>query len=264
MAALALWLGQWMRRETSPDELFSALAELAPDTSPQVLTESGPQPLTHLLAALTAARADAAWVVLPRPGGPGPLPVEDGHAVQPLILVSAARRACLVIAQERGAWSLRGADRRDLGVGPATAFVDPVLRLESGALAPRAARRRLLEMLSDGTERLRALALDRPTDRVPGTRWSAALSVLPDGIDADAAEVLQRAALILDALDMALSEDGSAVTAREATLRRRELLSLSDDLQDLVVSVVNGHAAAAPASMAGQAAGARPARARRR
>ena len=62
----------------------------------------------------------------------------------------------------------------------------------------------------------------------------------PSGLDAATRDLLGRIATVRDALDLALADDGAAVTSGEARARGDVLASLAGQLEDLLCSLVAG------------------------
>jgi hypothetical protein len=122
----------------------------------------------------------------------------------------------------------------------------PLAALLAGGLSPRAGARRFTELLDSAARELSRLGLDRPPSRPAVSRWASALVHLPTATDPALAALLHRVATVLDALELALADDGAAVTAGEARARSAGLLGLHGDLVDLVTSVAVGASIAAP------------------
>ena len=234
MTAAALWIGARLSGHAAPDDLLAALAALDPDAAAAVRVDgAAPQPLAGLLGALVGQVS--AWLVLPRPGSTLGWPREVLDAPCPAVLVtgppaapgarSAARPAALV-RHDRGGWVTQQVRAPD------------VLALEAAALPPRAAARRLTAVLDEAAERLARLGLDRPATAAAPTRWRAALRPLPPGTTAELAALVIRVGDLRDLLDLALAEDGAAVTAAEADARTRAVRSVADQLDDLLVALL--------------------------
>jgi hypothetical protein len=232
-ATVALWLDAWARGAASADDLLEALAGAAPDT-PQVLAAGqGAEPLAALLRQARGAGVTAAWPVLPRAGRVAGWPRDvPGHPV-PAVLLGRGGPAPAALALLRAAppgWLLS-----------ATAVpVDPLL---AEALTARAATRRFTELVDGAARELARLGLERRSPHSPVRRWAEALADLPAALDPALAALLQRTGMVLDALELALADDGAAVTAAEARARTTSLHRLHADLVDLVAAASVGAAA---------------------
>lgn len=217
MLAAALWLGSWLRGASAPDDLLDALTTLAPGSAP-----------AGLLTGVRAAGPQRTWLLLPRPGRslgwPAPLPGPP----QPAVLLTDPGGSGFVVRAHPGLWSVSAGMPVDV---PA---------LESMALTARQARRTFEAALAEAAVRLGRLGLERAPTAPPSRGWQSALQTAPPGIDPAAAELLHRTAGVLDALALALADDGAAVTAGEARARTAEIRRLAGELEDLLVGVVGG------------------------
>lgn len=217
MLTTSVWLGQWLRGSAAADDLVAALERLAPDA-----------PATPLLPLVRATGADRVWPVLPRPGRSLGWPPGVPGAPQPAVLLSAGPAVVGLVRCPPGGWRVDGA-------------AEPGLRvLESEALGVRAAERRFAELVAGAAVGLERLALDRPAAGPATTAWDDALRRLPESLTPGAAALLRRVGSVLDALALALAEDGAAVTAGEAQARRDALRSLAGELADLLCGAVGG------------------------
>ena len=263
----ALWVQEWLGGRAAADDLLDVLTRIAPDT-PAVLHDHGESlPAQALLHRLRTAQVTYAWPVLPRPGrtvgwpalvpDPSPAVLVVGPATSTDLRPLEAR---LLLRVGSGGWLLdhlrpttgsgqgtavQGTD----GHGPA-AEPDPtpdlVTLLTADALGHRAATRRFTGLLDDAATDLGRLGLDRPATNGAPTRWTATLQDLPRTADGSLVTLLQRSAVVLDALDQALRDDGAAVTAGEARARSARVHRLRGELCDLVCAATVGVAVASP------------------
>ncbi len=227
----ALWLGEWLWARQPADDVLGALADLDPDAAPVALGDDGSQePLVGLLARIRPA--DAAWLLLPRPGSTIGWPRCVPGAPEPAVLVSSGDEALALIRLPGEGWrvdAVRGAS---------------VLPLRALALTQRSLSRAFTGLVTEAAGRLAELGLDRPAPRRPGRVWVAAFATLPPTLDPALSALLHRIAGVLDALDLAAADDGAAVTAAEASDRITALTRLRVDLHDLLVAAVAGCAVA--------------------
>ncbi|MGB8021066.1 MAG: hypothetical protein WCF04_07565, partial [Candidatus Nanopelagicales bacterium] len=112
--------------------------------------------------------------------------------------------------------------------------------LAGAAATPRAAGRVFASLLHEYAQRLGSLGLDRPARRSLAGDWTLAMEQVPPGVEPTAAGLLQRIVLVLDAVCVASSDEGAAVTAAEARARSGELRSLAGEMEDLLVALVGG------------------------
>ncbi|MGB7981563.1 MAG: hypothetical protein WCF36_12305, partial [Candidatus Nanopelagicales bacterium] len=70
--------------------------------------------------------------------------------------------------------------------------------------------------------------------------WRTALARLPAGTDPQALALVTRIAALRDALDLALAEDGAAVTAAEARARAARIRAVAGDVEDVLCGLVGG------------------------
>jgi hypothetical protein len=116
----------------------------------------------------------------------------------------------------------------------------PISPLQAGMLTARSGARALVEAATAAAHRLEELGLDRPPTRPAPREWEAALGRLPRGLDPQVEALLVRLAALHDALDLALVEQGAAVTAGEARARAAAILDVLGGVDDVVVGVVGG------------------------
>jgi hypothetical protein len=217
---LAWWGTAWLRGHVVPDLLIDAV--LDQDAIHLVaFPESGPEPLMTGLGRLRAEGADALGAALPAEGDPvgvgGPADfnaaaLEAGEAV---VAVDAASFAVSGLVPERvGAavtWTVMGAERRQL---PDVGEADRALR----TALPEAAD--LLARLD--------VARWRPevADHLMNLRHRARLTA-PPGVPPRCVELAERALQALEIVDVALEDDGGALTVHEAEARRAALRPLA-------------------------------------
>jgi hypothetical protein len=217
MLAAALWLGCWLRDRAAPDDVLEALARVAPDALP------GP-----LLPAVRGTGADSVWLLLPRPGRTVGWPPGAAGAPEPAVLLSAGRTPVGLIRARPGTWQVEAADGA------------PMLQLESESLTPRTAARAVSAAISEAADRLEQLGLDRPARTRAADRWRRAACCPPEQLDPAVTALVQRVALVLDVLDLAVAEEGAAVTSAEARSRSLQLRTLGGHLEDLLTGLVGG------------------------
>ncbi len=123
-------------------------------------------------------------------------------------------------------------------------------------LTARSGARALAEAVTAAAERLEQLGLDRAATRSAPREWEVALGRLPRGLDSQVEALLVRLAALHDALDLALVEEGAAVTAAEARARAAEVRAVLGQVEDVIAGVVGGLNAPPPPA---QEALARPA-----
>jgi hypothetical protein len=226
---VALWLTAWCRGAAGADDLLGVLAHVAPDSPPLVLDGASVDTADALLRRVRAAGILAAWPVLPRPGRTLGWPTDVAGAPEPgVLLADAVGTARLLLRAGSSGWALE----------PTASPAGTLLLAE--AVSPRGAARQFADLLEAATADLARLGLDRaPTGPAP-TRWDRALRALPHALDPGLAAVLHRVALVLDALELALADEGAAVTAGEARARAARLLALHGQLEDLVTAACVG------------------------
>jgi hypothetical protein len=229
MTTTALWLGAWLRGAAGSDDLLEAMALAAPD-APAVGSVNGApaSPLPDLLRAIRQSGADSTWLLLPRPGRLiGWPPGVDGAPV-PAVLLGRGDRAVGLLRHGTNGWRWDPAQ-------PAT-----IIPLQAGMLTARSGARALAEAVTAAAHRLEELGLDRAATRPAPREWEAALGRLPRGLDPQVEALLVRLAALHDALDLALVEEGAAVTAAEARARAAEVRAVLGEVEDVVVGVVGG------------------------
>lgn len=195
-AVLAWWATAWLRGHEVTDRVLDHVPGVG---------------ITEVLAGLRASGASGVGLALPVPGDPvglgGPRPFNDAALTVEEAAVSDAGQGFVPVGQ---GWERHEAHRRQLpDVGE----------------ADRALRRALL----DTADRLAALdvARWRPdlADALSNLRHLPAVEV-PVGVPARCADLARRAALAEGIVDLALVDDGAAVSASEAGLRRDALTDL--------------------------------------
>jgi hypothetical protein len=216
---LAWWGTSWLRGHVVADHLIDAVLD-QDATHLMVFPESEPEPLVTGLGRLRAAGADALGVALPTEGDPvglgGPsafnaAALEAGEAV---VAVDAAAFGVhgLVPARVGAAvtWRVMPAERRQL---PDVGEADRALR----AALPEAA------------DALAALDVARwrpeVADRLMNLRHRPRLTP-PPGVPPRCAELAARGLQALDIVELALEDDGGALTGHEAEARRAALVPL--------------------------------------
>ncbi len=224
--AAALWLQAWLAGQADSDATVTALTRALPDCAP-----------VQLLADLREAGADQVWLLLPRPGATLGWPRCAPVGPEPAVLASRAGASCALIPA--------GAGRQRM----VAVTGEPTLPLAASAMGPRAVERALGQLVIEAARRLEALDLARSPGRPGSTRWARALVPTPPGLPSAAVATLDRATTILDALELAMTDEGAANTAGEAAARSLRLRELRDGVHDLLVALVAGLGAqAAPAT----------------
>ncbi len=229
MTSTGVWLGSWLRGSAGSDDLLEAMALGAPD-SPAVGSVLGapPAPLPDLLRAIRGSGADRTWLLLPRPGRTVGWPAGIEAPPVPAVLLSRADQAVGLLRHGATGW------RWDQVLARTTAPV------EAGMLTPRAGARMLAEVVTAAAERLEHLGLDRAAARPAPRTWEVSLGRLPRGLDPQVEALLVRMAALHDALDLAVVEEGAAVTAAEARARAVEVRTVLGQVEDVIVGVVAG------------------------
>ena len=217
-ARLALWFSAWCAGAASLDETRDAV--VGGDAAHDVLGLPGrdePVPLILALGALRAERATGAGLALPRPGDP------LGLGGPPAFNAEALESGEAVVL-----------DGTDLGLVPFRAGAGVVWRC-----LPASTRRPVPDLAEADTELRRVLpavadelaALDvgrwRPevADELMALRRPTPLDV-PPGTGSRQQRMLGLAARCRTIVELALADDGGAVTAAEADRRRAALLPL--------------------------------------
>ncbi len=230
LTSAALWVGGWLRATAAPDDVLGSLPALAPD-APAVARLDGAPPvgLAELLGHLRAQSATQAWLLLPRPGRTLGWPAKVTGTPVPAILVSAAPGLLGMLRHDRAGWAWDSvADDSALAV------------VRAGMLSARAAARSLAEVVTDAAADLERLGLDRAATRRSAHAWQGPLDVLPRGLDPQVAALVTRIAVLRDSLELALVEDGAAVTAAEARTRAARIRAVTGEVEDVLAGVVGG------------------------
>ena len=107
-------------------------------------------------------------------------------------------------------------------------------------LTARSGARALAAAVNGAADRLERLALDRPATGSPPRAWERTVRRLPPGTDPQVEALLVRLGDLRDVLDLAVAEEGAAVTAGEALARSGELRTVIGQLDDVVTGVVGG------------------------
>ena len=215
---LAWWGTAWLRGHVVADELIDAVLDR--DATHLVLLDAGPEPLMTGLGRLRSEGADALGAAVPAEGDPvglgGPrafnaAALEVGEAVVVLDAASFALRG--LVPERVGAavtWRALPAERRQL---PDVGEADRTLRAA----------------LLEAADTLASLDVARwrpeVADALMNLRHRAGLSA-PAGVPPRCADLAARGLQALEIVELALVDDGGAVTALEADTRRRALLPL--------------------------------------
>ena len=227
----ALWFNAWTAGSVSLDEARDGI--VGSDAAHDVVgipDRAEPVPLILALGALRAERATTAGLALPRPGDPlglGGPPAFNAEALE-------AGEAVVL-------------DGSDLGLVPARAGAGVVWRC-----LPATSRRQVPPVPEADTE-LRA-TLPRVADALADldvARWRPDIAdelmslragdpmPLPAGIEPRVARMVDLATRCLRVVDLALDDDGGALTSREATLRREPLVRLDAAARRALVSAAS-------------------------
>jgi hypothetical protein len=215
---LAWWGTAWLRGHVVADHLIDAVVDQ--DATHLVVLAQAAEPLVSGLGALRSEGVDALGAALPAEGDPvglgGPAAfntaaLEAGEAA--LALDAAGFVVHGLVPQRVGAavtWKSLPADRRQLpDVGE----------------ADQALRRALLEAADD----LAALEVARwrpdVADLLMNLRHRPALAA-PPGVPVRCVELAARGVQALDIVELALADDGGALTAHDAQRRRAALVPL--------------------------------------
>ena len=220
---LAWWGTAWLRGRVGPDDLLDAV--LADDVTHVVLTPdahhgpgaAGPEGLLSALGRLRAAGATAFGAAFPAEGDPaglgGPVPFNDAALDVGEAVVAVSTEAGLVPSRVGPTieWSIMAARRRQLpDVGEAD--------------------RELRGVLLESAERLAALEVARwrpeIADRLMNLRHRPALAPAP-GVPTRCVDLASRALQALEIADLALEDDGAALTVHEIDQRRGALAPLA-------------------------------------
>jgi hypothetical protein len=216
---LAWWGTAWLRGHVVADHLIDAV--LDQDAAHLVaFPDSPPEPLVSGLGRLRAAGADGLGAALPIEGdpvglgGPGAFNAVALEAGEAVVVLDAAGFALHGLVPDRvGAavtWSVMGAERRQLpDVGEADRSLRSALPQAADALAAL------------GVARWRPEVADRLMNLRHRPRVAA-----PPGVPPRCAELAARGLQALEIVDLAMEDDGAAVTALEMEQRRAALLTL--------------------------------------
>lgn len=211
---LAWWGTSWLRGRTTPDDLLDAV--LGEDTTHVVLRPGAAEPLLPALAALRSAGASGFGAAYPREGllaGLGGPAAFNTAALEQGEAVVAIGAGIGLVPRRVGAaveWSVLAAERRQLpDVGEADRELRRALVETAQELADLDVARWRPEIADELTD-LRRIA-------VPAT---------PAGVPHRCAELVGRALLAMRVADLALQDDGGAVTGHEAERRRTAISGL--------------------------------------
>lgn len=229
-AVLALWLDAWLTGHTSADDLLEALAAVA--VRHDVVRDGTSQPLALALGAL---RADAtgAGLALPAPGDPiglaGPRPFTDAAL--------AAEEAVVVLGAGLGLVPTRVGHAVTWDVYEAR-LPRPVPMLPDAGRALRTA----LVTAADGLAALE-VARWRPevADELASLRRPRTATPVP-GLSGAAATLLAQALTCRRIVDLALADDGGAVSAHEIAERRATLEPLAHAARHAMVAACSADA----------------------
>jgi hypothetical protein len=217
---LAWWGTAWLRGHVAADHLIDAVVD---QDAVHLVVFAGeePEPLMTGLGRLRAEGADAFGAALPAEGDPvglgGPTgfntaALDAGEAVVVLDAAGFARQG-LVPARVGAAvtWSVMAAERRQLpDVGEADRALRSALPETADALAAL------------GVARWRPEAADRLMNLHHRPHLAA-----PAGVPVRCVELAGRALQALEIVELALEDDGGALTALEAEARRSALVPLA-------------------------------------
>ncbi len=216
---LAWWGTAWLRGHVVADHLIDAV--LDQDAVHLVAFPDGePEPLVSGLGRLRAAGADGLGAALPAEGdpvglgGPGAFNTAALDAGEAVVVLDAAGFALHGLVPHRvGAavtWSVMAAERRQL---PDVGEADRALR----------------SALPEAADALAALGVARwrpeVADRLMNLRHRPRLTA-PPGVPPRCAELAVRGQQALEIVDLAMEDDGGALTALEVDARRAALLPL--------------------------------------
>jgi hypothetical protein len=215
---LAWWGTAWLRGHVVPDQLIDAVVDR--DAAHLVAFDDATEPLMTGLGRLRSHGADALGAAVPAEGDPvglgGPrdfnaAALEVGEAVVVLDSASFALRG--LVPERVGAavtWRALPAERRQLpDVGEADRTLRTALLAAADALAALDVARWRPEV----------------ADRLMNLRHRDHLTA-PPGVPPRCVELAARGLQALEIVELALVDDGGAVTALEADARRGALLPL--------------------------------------
>jgi hypothetical protein len=246
-ASVALWLEAWLRGGAGADDLLAVLASAAPDTPVVMAQGQGNRPLEALLRDLRALDVVAAWPLLPRAGSAIGWPRDLAGPPVPAVLLVGPQPVAAASPEVAGLHpDARGVLQATLHGWAVQPCATPLAPLLAQGLSPRAGARRFTELLDTAARDLARLGLERPPTGTTASRWGRALVELPASTEPALGALLHRIATVLDALELALGDDGAAVTAAEARARASGLHRLHGELVDLVTAVAVGVSMTAP------------------
>jgi hypothetical protein len=229
MTTTAVWLGSWLRGAAGSDDLLEAMARAAPDAPAVGRVLGAPHtPLPDLLRAIRQSGADGTWLLLPRPGHTVGWPPRADGAPVPAVLLSRREAVVGLLRHDGSGW------RWDT---PGSA---PLSELQSRMLTARSGARALAQAVTVAAERLEQLGVDRAATRSAPRDWEVALGLLPRGLNPQMEALLVRLAALHDALDLALVEEGAAVTAAETRARAAEVRAVLGQVEDVIAGLVGG------------------------
>lgn len=229
---LAWWGTAWLRGHVAPDDVVDAV--LQDDATHLVaFPDAAPAPLVTALGRLRAAGADACGAALPAEGdpvglgGPAELNAAALEAGEAVVVVDAAGTGLLGLVPSRvGAgvtWQVLRAARRQLpDVGEADRGLRTALPAAADALAALEVARWRPEV----------------ADRLIGLRRPPAVDA-PPGVPPRCAELAGAGLQALEVADLALEDDGGALTALEAETRRAALVPLTRAARRAVVAAAS-------------------------
>lgn len=217
-ARLAWWLTGWLRGGTRPGEVLDAVRD--GDAAHHVLgltDEDEPVPLLLALPGLRRTGAHSAGLALPAPGHPAGLggPAEFNRralaAGEAVVLEGAGVGLVPHRAGAGVTWTVLPARPRPL--------------IDLGE-ASRNLRRTLASTATDLAELEVARWNPEVADALMDLRHRTHFAH-PGSVPTEAADLAARAQQALDIVELALGDDGTASTAREAGLRQQALTSLA-------------------------------------
>ncbi|MXG88765.1 hypothetical protein [Nocardioides flavescens] len=215
---LAWWGTAWLRGHVVADELIDAVVDH--DATHLLAVGDEVSPLAVGLGALRSRGADAVGAAVPAEGDPvglgGPRAFNDAalEVGQAVVVVDAAGfPVCGLVPERVGAavtWRAEPAERRQLpDVGEADRGLRTAL-LEAAETLARLEVARWRPEVADTLMNLR----HRPAPEAPA------------GVPARCVELAARGLQALEIVDLALEDDGGAITALEASSRREALVPL--------------------------------------
>lgn len=211
---LAWWGTAWLRGLVGPDDLLDAV--LAGDVTHVVAGSDGPSGLVPALAAARTAGAEAVGAAFPVAGDPvalrGPreftgAAVDAGEAV---VMLGAALGWVPRVVGRAVEWDAFAVDRRP---PPDVGDADRGLRAAVLATADELARLDVARWRPEVADALHDLRAGEPV-------------AAPPGVPARCLDLAARAVHLGAVVDLALADDGAAVSAAEIAARREALLPL--------------------------------------